>query len=239
MGIEMELEYLINYATVISEKILVTIVIFYFILNMITSLVRFNLVSLYCYVTGLVFYLRCLSRLRIEDSKYVDPEDIKNLDMQSNILGVCGPCSGLIYKNTKHCTTCNKCFQDSHHCIFLNNCVHDMNKDDFLFYMVFLLVGNLFNGISLNYLNHIINFIVTIYLCMNVYRRLSRRYKKENPADIIRKKVFTDDTPSIRKNNILEDINISIQDSDEIQDKMPFLRTRKLKFGSNFESFKS
>lgn len=233
-------EDLVAHAIVITEKILITFTLFYFICNVLVSLYNLQVIAIYMFIVSFFFYLQSMRKLnstsehnkmysaqRIlekEDSEisehdfyeqsdknqyfdetslvyYHDEEqpaskisNVMNLNevvpfpQEKNIdkifsgeiipskdgfqtTAFCSKCTILNSKYTRHCSICDSCLISYHHCAFLNNCVSESNKNDYFFFLFFLIIGNIKTGM-------LWNLIVSIVLCglliLHSIKRLTR-----------------------------------------------------------------
>uniref|UniRef100_A0A7S3IXH2 Palmitoyltransferase n=1 Tax=Strombidium inclinatum TaxID=197538 RepID=A0A7S3IXH2_9SPIT len=87
----------------------------------------------------------------------------------------CAECNEIKPARTNHCSICETCvFQMSHHCLFTNNCVGLENQRFFLLFILYCLIGTLFNLVSIvsvwhhfNYrINHNLMHFVVVFDCL-------------------------------------------------------------------------
>lgn len=85
----MDTDHLLAYSIVITEKILITFSLFYFICNLLISCYKLNILTLYLYFVSFFYYLKCLRKTdgtaEHRDMKYHRfLEDESEMDFQTN-----------------------------------------------------------------------------------------------------------------------------------------------------------
>mmetsp|Transcript_106255 Transcript_106255/g.147073 ORF Transcript_106255/g.147073 Transcript_106255/m.147073 type:complete len:86 (+) Transcript_106255:461-718(+) len=63
----------------------------------------------------------------------------------------CKRCNNIKPARTHHCNNCDRCcFSMDHHCIWINNCVGADNYRFFLNFLVYILVGLIYNLLTVS-----------------------------------------------------------------------------------------
>ena len=108
--------------------------------KLITSLFIFAVVSL------LISHIyMCLSDPGILKSNF----DLSWLDIVLNkidVSNICPYCKVTKNKYSKHCHICNHCVEDfDHHCNWINNCIGEKNSNEFICFLIILIINLTFN----------------------------------------------------------------------------------------------
>ena len=108
--------------------------------KLITSFFIFSVVSL------LISHVyMCLSDPGILKSNF----DLSWLDIVINkidISNICPYCKVTKNRYSKHCHICNHCVEDfDHHCNWINNCIGEKNSNEFICFLIILIINLIFN----------------------------------------------------------------------------------------------
>ena len=108
--------------------------------KLITSIFIFVVVSLL-----ISHFYMCLSDPGILKSNF----DLSWLDIVINkidVTNICPYCKVTKNKYSKHCHICNHCIEDfDHHCNWINNCIGEKNSNEFICFLIILIINLIFN----------------------------------------------------------------------------------------------
>lgn len=170
-----EKDQMIKATITISEKILITFVLFYYIFNTCISIFYLKFLCFYFYFISLFYYFKCLRNCN--DFDYNNTENNSNFNITDNsfLKSLCNDCNSLQFMNTKHCKICNICIKNNYfHCMFINNCINDRNSNDYLFFLIFLIISNFLSNF---YFNYFISLICMFFVSLHFIKRIKRKRK--------------------------------------------------------------
>lgn len=134
----MLLETILKRTIKVLELFLITITVFYYITNVFICIHSYKILSFYFLSLSLFYYIKTIKKS-------------ENTTLNKDVVGVCTICHLLKYRHTRHCLFCDQCFDErSHHCAWISGCVYNGNKNDFVFFITFLVLHGFSNFNCLN-----------------------------------------------------------------------------------------